>query len=81
MAKKEVIERATSLVPWDVNTLVGSAVTWFIDEYDPETCMFKVHTDGDEVIGCSIQMRMGKDDVEDMKEFYEEEIEPRLSGD
>jgi len=67
-------------VDWE--DVLSSGLSFFITKQDPEKVKFKVHTNKqEEITGYSIQVKTDEDNVKDAKDFWENNVRGKLSGD
>jgi len=65
-------------VDWE--RVLSSGLSMFIKRQEPQKVVFKVHTDSDkEVTGYSIQVKATEENVKEAKEFWENNVEPKLN--
>lgn len=62
-------------VPGDKDKLIGQAVGWFLKKQDPDQIEFVKRANG-----YQIKVYCGEDEVDEAREFWEENIDPQLGG-
>ncbi len=73
MAPSSKIQALLSSVPVDKDELMSYGVSLFINELDPDDITMKWYENGWE-----LQVKTDEDNTEKMKEFWENNIEPKL---
>lgn len=75
----EQFKRFVSMLPVSTDSLLASAITFFISEQNPSEVKMKVHVDDDDnVVGYSIRVKTSKEETYDAKQFWENYVEPKL---
>lgn len=68
----QIVER----VPIDNDSLIGQAVSWFINKQAPDKVVFNYYENGYE-----IKVYADEDDAKEAADFWEKNVNPHLGGD
>lgn len=71
-------EKIVKRVPYSLDRIMGSGISFFIKEQEPDDVEFNVRVEDGEPIGWEIRVETDKDNVEEAKDFWIENVQQRL---
>ena len=78
MAKR--FERIIDKLPYSADDIIGQAISYFLKEQDPDRVRWEVILDGEDVVGWSVKIKTDKENVEEAKDFWKDNVDPMLGG-
>lgn len=71
-------ERIVNRLPYSVDKMLASGISFFIREQEPDSVEFNVRVEDGEPVGWEIRVQTDKKNVEEAKDFWIENVEERL---
>lgn len=66
-------QKYVDMIPVSTDKLVGSAVSWFLKRHNPDDITLDLYQNG-----YQITVKTDKDNVKELKEFWDEFVQPNL---
>jgi len=71
-------EKIVSRLPYSLDKMLASGISFFIKEQEPERVEFNVRVENGEPVGWEIRVRTDEQNVEEAKDFWIDNVQERL---
>lgn len=68
-------ESLVGSIPVDKNSLISSAISWFLRRQEPDDVTFQVYKNG-----YAIEVKTDEDNIKEAAEFWKDNVIPKLEG-